>query len=193
MKFLCHATTRLFRLFNKSKCVFRAFLLSVAFVSLAFTSAAIASTQDEYRVKAAFIYNFVAFTQWPNFVELNEFNMCIYGTDYFGHEITALEEKTVNHLSISIKRINRLDEIKQCQTVYISHSHDDQLPVILDSIKTQPILTITDSPNAATLGVMINMHLVQNKVKFEINLKSARNAGLNISSRLLQLATQVYQ
>jgi len=119
--------------------------------------------------------------------------VCIYGTDYFEHEITTLEEKTVNHLPISVLRINRPDEIKQCQTLYISHSHTKQLATILDDIKTYPVLTIADSPDAAALGVMINMHLKENKIKFEINLKSARDSGLNISPRLLQLATHVFQ
>lgn len=193
MKFLRHAINRLFRLIEHSKWVFLTLLLSVALGILLHIPPAKATIQDEYRVKAAFIYNFIAFTQWPDFAELNTFTMCIYGKDYFKNEINALEERTINSIPIQTKRLNQLGEIRQCQALFISRSQYTQLTNILDSIQELPILTIADSPDAAEKGVMINMHLEQNKVKFEINLKSARNVGLNISSRLLQLATQVYQ
>jgi hypothetical protein len=68
-----------------------------------------------------------------------------------------------------------------------------QLSTMLEYLRDAPVLTIADSANAASMGTMIAMHLDQNRVKFEINLKSARDAQLMISSRLLQLATQVYQ
>ncbi|HMU64793.1 MAG TPA: YfiR family protein, partial [Nitrosomonas sp.] len=67
------------------------------------------------------------------------------------------------------------------------------LPSILAFVQGQSILTIADTPDAAIKGIMINMIVAQNRILFEINLQSARNAKLDISSKLLQLAMKVYQ
>ncbi|WP_090627039.1 YfiR family protein [Nitrosomonas marina] len=64
---------------------------------------------------------------------------------------------------------------------------------ILSSIREQTILTIADTSHAARTGIMTNLQLVDNKIKFEINLEAACRVGLNISARLLQLATQAHQ
>jgi len=191
MKAIRHTTNKRYRLLALTLSIL--LLGLVLGTALHSHSAKAIIQEDEYQVKAAFIYNFIAFTQWPDYVEPETFNVCVYGVDYFQKEIDALEEKKVNDLAIQIKRIHQLNEIAQCQVLFISRSHNEKIPAILDKIREQPILTIADSLYAAALGVMINMHLEQNKVKFEVNLKSARIAGLNISSRLLQLATQVYQ
>lgn len=146
----------------------------------------------EYRVKAAFIYNFMAFTQWPELTG-QTLNLCIYGKDHFGEEIDELETKTINRLVIHVSRLASLEKVNGCQVLFISQSEAGQIPGILDKLHELAILTISDNPNAASKGIMINMSLIENKIKFEINLKSARLAKLSISARLLQLASRVYQ
>ncbi|MCC6923301.1 MAG: YfiR family protein [Nitrosomonas sp.] len=192
MKLVNLAMRTLFRFITKPNYVVLLMLLGLASGAPAYAPPVMAAELDEYRVKTAFIYNFLAFTQWPDWNE-QTFNMCVYGTEHFGREIDALQEKTINDTPIRIIRIVQLDELKRCQAFFFSQSAQMQLSAMLEFLQGAPVLTIADSANAASMGAMITMHLDQNRVKFEINLKSARDAQLMISSRLLQLATQVHQ
>ena len=147
---------------------------------------------NEYQVKAAFLYNFIAFTEWPNDID-QTVNLCIYGEDHFGHEIDKLQARAVNDNNIKVLRLTGLEESKECHVLFISKSAIDNLPNILENLQGESVLTIADSPEAASKGVIINMTLTQNKINFEVNLESAHSAKLSISSKLLQLATEVYQ
>ena len=147
----------------------------------------------EYKVKAAFIYNFIAFTQWPEGVANHTINLCIYGEDPFGKEIDKLQEKSVGTRSIKVLRIQDAGQLKQCQVIFFSRSAGDNLTGILSSLSAAPILTLADNPGAISQGIAINMNLVNEKIVFEINLGIARKHRLDISSKLLQLATKVHQ
>lgn len=146
----------------------------------------------EYQVKAAFIYNFIAFTHWPEIPEQTIY-LCIYGDDHFGNEIDKLEEKTVHGHQLKIKRIDNPDKLEACQVIFFSKALGKRLLDILNRLEGLPILTLADNPDAITQGVVINMQLAQEKIVFEINLSTARKSGLNINSRLLQLAVKVHQ
>lgn len=144
----------------------------------------------EYQVKAAFIYNFIAFTKWPDDTDPT-IHLCIYGQDPFGHEVDKLERKSVHNRNIKVERINKPQETRNCQVIFFSSSASKEMKDILDDIQHQPILTLADNANAIAQGVIINMSLVQEKVVFEINLGIARKSGLDLSSKLLQLAVKV--
>jgi len=146
----------------------------------------------EYRVKVAFVANFIAFTDWPDDA-LKTIDLCIYGEDYFGDSIDQLQNKPYNNRPIRVRRISDLRKLNECQVVFISKSSMSSLAVILDSLQNKPILTLADSPNVAVQGVMINMSLKNEKIVFKVNLKVARESGLYISSQLLRLASRVYQ
>ncbi|WP_295626078.1 YfiR family protein [uncultured Nitrosomonas sp.] len=145
----------------------------------------------EYQVKAAFIYNFIAFTHWPSSTK-NIIHLCIYGEDYFGDEIDKLQNRPADKRRINVARINDPDQFKQCQVIFFSKSVGHNLASILDSLPNKPILTLADTPNATSKGVAINMNLMSEKIVFEINLAIARKSGLDFSSKLLQLAAKVY-
>ncbi len=163
------------------------------FLGLILSAQLLAADQfNEYQIKAAFLYNFIAFTQWPE--DINQtLNLCVYGEGYFGQEIDKLQARAVDNNNIKVLRLTSLEKSKECHVLFISKSAIDNLPDVLASIQGEPVLTIADSPEAAINGVIINMSLTQSKISFEVNLKSARSAGLDISSRLLQLATKVHQ
>ena len=146
----------------------------------------------EYRLKAAFLYNFAAFTEWPADVGAT-LNLCIYGADPFAGEIDALNGKTASSRKIEVHRKSSLDTLKSCQIVFISAAASGQLPRVTDALRGLPVLSIADSPGAARQGVMLNMNLVQGRVSFEANLVAARSARLTLSSKLLRLATEVIQ
>ncbi len=145
----------------------------------------------EYRIKAAFLYNFATFTEWP--VEVGErLNLCIYGSDPFGVYLNELQGKQVGGSHLSIRRERNLDRLEDCQVVFIARSANDDLLPIVNRLRGKPVLTVADSPDAARQGVALNMDTRQNKVTFEANLGAARGNGLTLSSKLLRLATKVY-
>ena len=154
--------------------------------------AARANDLPEYRLKAAFLYNFLAFTEWSAPAE-GTLNLCIHGKDPFGPEIDGLQGKVAAGRSIAVLRKAAGESLKNCHAVFIAASMIDSLPRVLESVKGQPVLTVADSAGAMRKGVALNMSLAQGKVTFEANLQAARGAGLNLSSKLLRLATEVLQ
>ena len=155
-----------------------------------FHSVSHADAALEYRVKAAFIYNFISFTQWP--VNTGEpILLCIYGDDPFGSEIDKLESKPVHGRNIEVKRIRKPEAVKGCKVIFFSTSAINEIAEILNVIQNQPTLTLADYPQGISQGVIINMSLAHEKVVFEINLGIARKSGLDLSSKLLQLAIKV--
>lgn len=153
---------------------------------------ACASDLSEYRLKAAFVYNFLTFTEWPTAGD-GTLNLCIHGKDPFGPEIDSLQGKAAAGRSIAVHRKAAGESLKNCQAVFIAASMMDSLPRVLDGLKGQPVLTLSDSPGAMRQGVALNMSVVQGRVTFSANLQAARSAGLNLSSKLLRLATEVVQ
>jgi hypothetical protein len=159
---------------------------------LAWVQPARAADLPEYRLKAAFVYNFALFTEWPTAVG-GTLNLCVYGTDPFGAELDGLQGKLAGARSIAVHRKATIDDLPGCQIVFIAASAVAHLPRVLAGLAGQPVLTVADSASAATQGVMLNMTVTQNKISFEANLRAAREARLNLSSKLLRLATEVIQ
>lgn len=153
----------------------------------------VAEEMAEYTVKAAFLYNFAIFATWPD-NNLDAFNLCIYGTDPFGKDLDELmKKKRVHERSITIDRTSNVDQLGQCQLVFISRSAIDNLTSVIDTLRNKPILTVADSPGAGQRGVMINMAVTDNRVTFEANLSMVRKAGLSLNAQLLRFATEVHQ
>lgn len=151
-----------------------------------------AADLSEYGLKAAFIYNFARFTEWPPEVG-PVLNLCIVGPDPFGAAIDALQDKPVGERALSIQRDHAPGSLTRCQIVYFAPAAVGELSRTLAQLKGSAVLTVADTPGAAKQGVALNMVVVQGKVAFEANLAATRHARLRLSSKLLQLATQVLQ
>jgi hypothetical protein len=160
--------------------------------ALVMAAALLSSARAAYRLKAAFLYNFALFTEWPAEVG-NTLNLCVYGPDPFGKELDALRGRAVGARSIAIQRKVTTDALADCQIVYIAPLAIGALPRVLDSVRGRPVLTVADSLGAARSGAALNLHVDENRVSFEANQLSARAAGLSLSSKLLRLATEVIQ
>lgn len=165
-------------------------LLSLALV--AFAPRAAADDLPEYRLKAAFLYNFALFTEWPAEVGPT-LKLCIHGKDPFGEDGDALQGKKSGARTIAVHRESNVERLKSCQIVFIAGSAAGSLPRLLETLHGAPVLTVADTPGAAAEGVVLNMNVVQNRITFEANLDAARRARLNLSSKLLRLATEVRQ
>ena len=170
----------------------RFFILPICWILLAsYTSRLQAEQPSEYRLKVAFLYNFVAYAEWPT-QDDGGVNFCIYGKDPFGQHIQHLRERKINDRSILIRYVKNTEALSDCQVVFISQSITHHLEDILKQISGKSILTISDSPGAARQGVVINMSVQEGKVIFEVNIKVAHRNGLKLSSQLLRFASEVY-
>jgi hypothetical protein len=157
------------------------------------------SGSSEYLIKAGFIYNFANLVQWPStsFAQPDSpIVIVILGEDHFGTTLDhALEGKKVNARPFVIKRARSVSELqralgpqKECQILYVSSSEMSHLGEAIQMLKGVPVLTIGETPGFAKNGGIINLILEDNKVRFEVNVQAAKEADLNISSRLLALA-----
>jgi hypothetical protein len=138
----------------------------------------------EYEVKAAFLYNFARFVDWP---AGGGVTLCLLGGDPFGGDIDIVAGKPVGTSRLQVRRIEG-EQTDGCQIVFVPASQAGRLARVLDGLKGRPVLTVGDAAGFAERGAVINFYLEQNKVRFEINIDAARRTGLPISSQLLRLA-----
>ncbi len=145
---------------------------------------------DEYQVKAAFLYNFVKFIDWPDETLVNNtaITLCIIGKDSFEGSINLIEGKPVRGKTLTVRHIKTLQDAGSCQLLFISPSEKNYIAQILQEIRDYSIITIGDYEGFAQQGVIINFYIEQESVRFEINVNAARHTGIQISSKLLKLA-----
>lgn len=145
----------------------------------------------EYELKAAFVYNFIAFARWPEETD-RTLTLCIHGPDPFGASLDKLQGRSIGKRSLAVRRAVGLDGLADCDAVFIAASALGGLGQLLERIGNRPVLTIADSPGAMRRGVAVNMNKSeQGKISFEVNLGAARARGLGFSSQMLSLATEV--
>ena len=164
----------------------------IAMASSAFAPSAWCDELPEYRLKAAFLYNFALFTDWAAAVGPT-LNLCVYGRNPFGKEIEGLEGKAVGDRRIAVNLVTDMEALSHCQLVFIADAANVSLARVLTSLRGAAVLTVADSPGAADQGVVLNMSVVNNRITFEANLAAAREVKLSLSSKLLRLATKVVQ
>jgi hypothetical protein len=155
------------------------------------------SDSSEYLIKAGFIYNFAKFVGWPTtaFAEPNSpIVIGIFGNDPFGAILDRIvNDKKIDGRGFAVKRLKWGKDLKDCNILFISSSEKAHLQEVIQIVKGMPVLTIGETPNFARRGGIINFTLEDSKVRFEVNIEAARQADLNISSRLLSLARIVQE
>lgn len=147
---------------------------------------------DEYRLKAAFLFNFATFTSWPDGAA-ESLSLCVYGEDPFGEHLDAVAGRKVGPRSLQVVRVKSVDAIDGCEMVFVTQAMIGNLGRVLDRIDGRPLLVVADSPGAVDHGVMLNMDSHGGRIGFSANLAAARRQGLALSARLLNLATEVKQ
>ena len=151
-------------------------------------------TSFEYQIKAAFIYNFAQFVEWPegSFASPSEpLSICVAGRDPFGTSIDEiLEGREVRNRPLVVRRVEwDPGDLLDCHVLFIGSAGEGEL-LTLRTLVAEPILTIWDSPNPARISI-IDFSVIDNFVSFDINLGISRLAGLEIRSGLLSVATEV--
>jgi hypothetical protein len=158
---------------------------------LAMLACAANAQSKEYQIKAAFLYNFAQFVDWPSatFANTNApFYIGILGDDPFDGVLDeTIQDETINGHKIVAVRSQRIEELKNCQIIFVSKSEKRRVAEILTELDSKPILTVSEIEGFAQHGGGINFFLAGTKVRFEINPGAAQSDGLKISSQLLSL------
>jgi len=149
----------------------------------------------EHEVKAAFLYNFTKFVEWPADAFPDgraPIIIAVLGPDPFGRTLDDIVAgKQVNGRPLVIKRLAGSRELERCHVLFVSPQKATEFTRLLPSIAGQPTLTVGETDRFAEMGGMIQFVKRQRKVRFRINPMAASQAGLKISSRLLNLAEVV--
>ncbi len=146
---------------------------------------------EEYLVKAAFLYNFAKFVEWPDnafTASSSPIKLFILGDNPFGETIESIRGKVVRGRKLVIKHISRTENLDGCHILFICSSEKDRLIQVLDIMKDSNVLTVGDMEDFARRGGIVELVNAGNKVKFKVNVGAAQKAGLKISSKLLKLA-----
>jgi len=175
------------------KKLFRVWLIAFALLlSGVLESPAQAEISKEYQIKAVFLFNFAQFVAWPT----NAFpdaqtplTIGVLGDDPFDAFLdeTVQGEKVDGH-PLVIQRYRNVEDVKNCQILFISRSESERMEQIFADLKGKNILTVGDMDGFAKNGGVIRFVTEENRIHFRINLEAAKNANLTISSKLLRLA-----
>jgi hypothetical protein len=148
----------------------------------------------EYEVKAAFLYRFLAFVEWPAEVRVEDGEALIvgvYGSDPFGDALDPEHhESALRGRRIEVRRLEDADEFAECHVVFFGVRDPVETGKLLSRYRSAPILTVGESELFLKQGGIIRFFEVDKRVRFEIEDKAARRAGLTISSKLLRLGVR---
>ncbi len=152
-------------------------------------------TPTEYEIKAAFLYHFTTFVTWPPEASGSRqptFQICILGQDPFDADLeNTIGGKAIRRRPLKIRRLTAMAEASGCRILFISQSERDRYGAITQAVRNEGVLTVGESEEFAEAGGMIQFVLIGGKVRFAINATAAKQAGLKLSSKLLNLATEV--
>ena len=166
----------------------RAILSAIAVALL--TIQAASATDDvhlEYQVKAAFLFNFLKFVQWPPTTADSPWVIGILGYDPFGGVLEqTVRGKIVNGRPVEIRRFARAADVKECNILFIGRADFERTPA-QPLFQQTGLLTVGESPGFLKSGGVINFYLQENRVHFEIQPSAAHSSGLHVSAQLLKL------
>ena len=144
------------------------------------------------KIKEAYLYNFLKYMEFPDSaVSGSPITIGILGDDPFGAALTPITSRTYQGKSIRIKQLAQISDADDCQMVFVCASERGNVSKILSALKGRAVITVSEIDGFVESGGVINLLVIGNRVKFEINQRAAREAGIKISSELLKLATSV--
>ncbi|HEY1802118.1 MAG TPA: YfiR family protein, partial [Terriglobales bacterium] len=136
------------------------------------------SKVSDYDVKAAYLFNFGRFVEWPEAGETDKrsvFTFCILGPDPFGPNLDhLLAGETINGRNLIVKRISNAQDSAGCQVLFMSKEEEGRVTKIIETLNQEAVLTVSDIPEFAKHGGMIQFVVEQNRVRFEVNLDATQ-------------------
>ena len=174
------------------------FGVAVAFALLLGSSCARAdsdTTTAEYRIKAAFLFKFVGFVDWPptTFERADTpFTIGVLGGATLGNELEQIAAgRLVNGHPVRVRLLGRADSAAGLQVLFVGRSEAGRLNAVAAATDGMSTLVVSESDGALALGSAINFVVVDDKVRFDVALRPVNRAGLKISARLLAVARVV--
>ena len=148
---------------------------------------------DEYQVKAAFLYHFAKFAEWPPEVFQgpdDPFAICVLGRDPFAHALDdVIAGRKISGRKIVVRRFSEAPRAVGCRILFVSRSEPKADLAVLASMKVQGVLMVGESGTATSEGMVITLKIEGGKVRFEIHTELADKENIHFSSLLLSLAT----
>lgn len=173
------------------KHVGRVWLISLL-ASLVAMPAVVCASSDptsDTAVKAAFLYHFARFADWPSSSPARPLTLCVVGDARIASALVeTVRNKRLNGRSLDVKGLGSDGPVRSCDVLFISASEMGRATVVMGSLQALSILTVSDDPGFAHSNGIIEFVVESGRVQFAINTDAADRAGLRLSSRLLGLA-----
>lgn len=149
---------------------------------------------SEPALKAAIIVNMLLFVDWPQHTGLisNQLRICYLEDSPVASALNNANSKSIRNKTVQVQKRSP-DTLRSCDAIYLSPADHSMLPNILATLRAYPVLLVGDSPAYFRQGIMLNLELVANRIVFDFDLRTARQAGLQVSSKALRLARQVIE
>jgi hypothetical protein len=166
-------------------------LVALVCAALGLSSPVLAETQAEHEIKAAFMYNFAKFVQWPAsaFAQpQSPLIVCVIGDDAFGAALDTIDHKVAQGRELRLRRRVRLEDARSCHILFVARTERARLAEVLRAVSGLSVLTISDMDHFAEAGGIIGLYELESNVHFSINREQAGRALLQINSQLLKLA-----
>ncbi len=170
--------------------------LGLAWLAFAAPCATAAEPPEEYAVKAALVYNFARFTQWPEGSFADEdspLRLCILAGDEFRDAFDAMDGRRVGERVVDVCYAADARGIEGSHVVFVPQGSRELWPQVRAALADTPVLTVGEMNGFLGAGGMMNLVLSDGRIVFRVNLHEVRRTGLGISSRLLKLAEQVIE
>lgn len=149
----------------------------------------------EQRVKAAYLYRFASYVEWPSAsftAPDTPLTIAVLGDDALAADLDAVVAgRTVNDRRVVVRRPKAGDSLAGTHVLFVARGESALVPELAKTAQSQSILLVTDSAGALSQGSVINLVVLDRHVRFEVSLESATKSNLKLSSRLLAVATQV--
>jgi hypothetical protein len=171
------------------------FAFAVAVASLLATAAWAQGTSLAAAIKATYLYKIASFVEWPEQAfssPTSPLRLCVVGDDPFGDLLDrAVAGQLVGERPVAVHHLRVVDPGANCHILYVAGSSAQPIDGALASVRGTPVLTVTDSATTARAGGIIHFVIVDDRVRFAIDIAAAAENRLAISSKLLGLAVAV--
>jgi len=156
-----------------------------------------AQVLSEYQVKAAYLFSFTKFVEWPAGTFANPadpIRLCIMGDKSFQARLNQIVgNKQIGGHPVLVTLVQDKKESRGCQELFVGSSRSQETLQIIDFLRGSSVLTVGETNDFAEQGGIINFIVQGDHVQFQVNQKAAMQAGLRMSSQLLSVAKRVFK
>lgn len=168
-------------------------MVSIQLGTMVWSFAATNTTKElsytSLNVVAAYSLKIIHFVDFPNNAKPDSF--CVIEDDLLGVTLSQMQASSGNYKGLSIKKKNATSPLDECDVIFFGPQSEEFIRAISHSLKNKPVLTLSNVSTALEKGVMIGFVETENSVTIDISLANTKSSGLNISSKLLNVARSV--